>query len=710
MDELHRRRTEAVGALLNPTSVAIVGASERPGAWPERIRANLLRFGFAGKIYAVNPNRETIWGERCYPTPGDLPAPADHLIVLVPAEAALEAVRQGAKAGSRSATIFSAGFDVDGLADLSRLAAETGMAVSGPNCLGNISAGVRMVTTTDSRLEMIKNGSIAIVGQSGGVVTALHRALVTRGAGVKYMVSSGNETVLSTSDYVRYFAGDSDVRVVAAFVESLRDTEGFFAASEELAARGKRLVALKVGQSPASQAAAASHTGALAGSYKAFAAVAARHGVVTVPTLDVAVEVCELLSRVPAPTAGSVGVVSLSGGVRELALDSAYLHGVEFAALSSDTERRIAEIVGPDMEVSNPLDSGYAGISDATNLLACVNAMAADPAVGMVLLQEELLGRPSKYKEDALKLFNESFPGGATQRERVPVALFSMTTTNVTDFGRDIHDALPNLAFVQSVDRAMAATAALFASAPTIGAGPEPDSARTAEARALLRRLPIDLGEAEAKQIAGLYGVGAPEEAVVATPEAAAEWAAENGPGPFVVKVVAAGLQHKSESGGVRLDLEDDQAVRQAATEIAATHVGVDGFLVAKQVVGGIEMIVGFQNDREVGPVVAVGLGGTSVELYGDVKLLPAGCTRDEVVTAIRGTVAGRVLDGFRGDSAGDLDAVVDAVCAVSALAADLCDELVSFEINPLVALEPGRGVVALDALAIRKGVEETYH
>lgn len=694
-------RVGAVRALLNPVSVAIVGANDRPGAWPERIRENLLRFGFMGKIVPINPKREHLWDGPCYASPAELPNPADHLIVLVPAAAAVEAVRLGAKAGSRSATVFSSGLDEAQLEDLREISRETGIAISGPNCLGNVSAAVPLVTTTDSRLDRIEDGSVAIVGQSGGVVTALHRALLGRGVGVRYMVSSGNETVLNTADYIRYFAEDDNVRVVVAFVESLRDPEAFFEAADELDRRGRRLVCLKVGRSPESQSAAASHTGALAGSYEAFEAVASGHGILTVPTLDAALEASELLSRVPAPTGGAVGVVAVSGGVRELALDSASLHGVPLAELGPDTVETIAGVIGAEMEVSNPLDSGYAGLSEPQNLVACVEAMAADPAVGLVLLQEELLGTPAPHKERTLAHFNQAFPGGATRETGVPVSLFSMTSTNVTEFSRTIRRDNPNLAFVQGIDSALALAGTLLRSLPVAGAEAA-TSAVVGPVRELLAALPSELHEVDAKQIVEAYGIAHPKEALVASPEEVGRWAEANGPGPFVVKAVARGLNHKSETGAVRLDLADGAQARAAAEEIVAAQGDLAGLLVAEQVPGGIELIVGFHHDREVGPVLAVGLGGITVELLGDVQLLRPGCSRTEAEAALRRTAAGTVLDGFRGGPKGDVDAVVDAICALGALAADLGDELASVEINPLVALPPGEGVRALDALCLR--------
>ncbi|HZE32486.1 MAG TPA: CoA-binding protein, partial [Actinoallomurus sp.] len=290
-----RHRVDGVAALLRPRSVAIVGARDRSGTWPDRIRGNLRRFGYPGPVFAVNPRRATVWGEPCYPDLVSLPEPADHLVVLLPAPAAVEVLRGARRAGARSATVFSSGFGAeDGLlGQLRDIAAVDGLAISGPNCLGNISVPASLVTTTDSRLAELREGPVAVVGQSGGIVTSFNRVLVDRGVGTRYVVSSGNETCLTTADYLRFFARDDGVRVALAFVESIRDRDAFFAACAEMIAAGKHVVVLKAGQTPESRQAAASHTGALAGSFAAFAAVAEQLGIICITGMDLAVEACE---------------------------------------------------------------------------------------------------------------------------------------------------------------------------------------------------------------------------------------------------------------------------------------------------------------------------------------------------------------------------------------------------------------------------------
>jgi acetyltransferase len=696
-----------VAALLRPRSVAIVGARDRAGGWADRIRANLRRFGFPGPVFAVNPRHTTLWDEPCYPDLASLPGPADHLVVLLPAPAAVEVLSGAGKAGARSATVFSSGFGGErgGLLDRLRdIAAADELAVSGPNCLGNISVPASLVTTTDSRLAELKEGPIAVVGQSGGIIMAFNRVLTDRGIGTRYVVSSGNETCLTTADYLRFFATDDGVRVVLVFAESIRDRDAFFAACTEMISAGKHVVVLKAGQTPQSRQAAASHTGALAGSYAAFSAVAEQLGVVCVASMDLAVEACEYLSRVARPHGPAVGAVTVSGGVRELLLDGAERQGATLAELREETRRRLRELVGDGVEVGNPLDSGYAGLSDPETLARCVEAMAADPAVGVVLLQEELLGRAEPGKERTLRLFDSRFPGGVVDGSGTPVALFSMASVNVTAHGRSLRDQLGNLAFLQGTDRALGAVTAIARATPSPPPPGEPDPG-AAERRALAARLLSASGtgrltEPAAKSLLRAYGLRTPREEQAGTPEEAAR-AASRLTAPYVVKLVSADVGHKSDVGGVALGLATPDDVRDACAGIAARHGPGTGFLVAEQVPAGVELVVGFVRDPEMGPVVMVGSGGVGVELFGDVAFAPAPCSRDTALAALNRTRVATLLRAWRGRPACDLDAVLDAVGAMGRLAAELGDLLSAAEINPLVA-SPGRsGVLALDALAV---------
>lgn len=696
--------TAAVHALLHPTSVAIVGARDRPGGWADRIRTNLLRFRFEGAVHAINPRHATLWGKPAFPDIAAFPEAPDHLVVLVPPEAAVATLSGAAALGVRSATVFSSGGPGSTFGDeLAAIARDTALVISGPNCLGNISVLGKLVTTTEARIEEIVAGPVAVVGQSGGIVHSLNRVLTGRGYGVRYVVSSGDETCTTTADYLRYFGRDPELRVVVTFVESVRDWPAFLDACAALRAVGKHMIAIKVGQSAESRVAAASHTGALAGAYAAFEAAAATAGVVTVPSMDVAVEACEYLTRLPPPKGTGIGAITLSGGVRELLLDAAARHDARLPELGATTIDALGALVGGEVEVSNPQDVGYAGVSSVDTMVACAQALARDGAIDVVLVQEELLTHEVPSKMAALATFDTAFAGASRS---VPVALFSMCSpAAVTPYGRETRERHGSLVFLQSVEKTLAAVTAIgraeqVADRRADAAAERPDTAAAAaRVRALLRAAPLT--EVVAKAALAEYGFATPREGHAVDADDARR-VAETLTAPYVVKVVSTTLTHKLDAGGVVLGVPTPDAVAACCTEMAARVPDVEGFLVVEQVAQRIEFVVGFARDPEVGPVVMVGAGGTGVEAYEDVAFVPLPCSRADARDAIARTRAGsRLLGPWRGRPGGDEEALVSAVCAMSWFAEDLADVVSSAEINPLVAL-PGRtGVLVLDALVL---------
>src|SRR5215468_6196782 len=247
------QRVAGVRALFNPRNIAIVGASDRPGNWSQRVYRSLKKFEFPGAIYAVNPRNKTVWdGQTCYPSLSELPEAPDHVVVIVPGAAAVEAITEAGKARARSATVFSGGFGEGGdpkgqalAADLKRAIESAGIAVSGPNCMGNLAAPARLMTIPDDRITVLERGPAAIVGQSGGIVMSIHRALLARGVNAGYAVTSGNEIGLTMADYVRYLADDPDIRAIACFIESLKHPQAFRAACSYALEAGKPVVAVK---------------------------------------------------------------------------------------------------------------------------------------------------------------------------------------------------------------------------------------------------------------------------------------------------------------------------------------------------------------------------------------------------------------------------------------------------------------------------------
>src|SRR3954463_9076781 len=284
---------KSIHAMLHPRNIVLVGATDNPGNYAERIWTNLIKYNYQGGLYPLNSRRETIWGVPCYKDFASLPDKPDHVLVLVPARVAVQVIRDAAAAGARSATIVTSGFSELQDEESQRLAGElqqavreTGMAVTGPNCLGNLSSGENLFTNIDDRIVTMEQGAVAIAGQSGAIVMAIRQALEDRGVGVGYMVTTGNEAGLETPDLMRYFAEDPRIKVIVVSLEGVRNTKAFRDACKAPRAASKPVIALKLGSSEGGRAAAMAHTGALAGSIETFDAISTREGVIRVRGLD----------------------------------------------------------------------------------------------------------------------------------------------------------------------------------------------------------------------------------------------------------------------------------------------------------------------------------------------------------------------------------------------------------------------------------------
>lgn len=704
-----RLRPELVGNLLNPSNVVIVGATPREGGWPDAVFKNLTGFGYGGDVFLVNPNRSEIWGHACYPSIAELPDRPDHLAVLVPAERVIDAVSEGIKAGCRSATVFASGFgeggDPEGLKRreaLAELVAESGLALCGPNCLGNLSASTRSITLTDRLIKRVNPGPVALVGQSGGVVLFLHSAMRNRGLDVSYAVSSGNELGLNAADYISYCVEDPQVKVVVTFIEAISSAETFIAACDKAKQLGKPIIAVKVGGSAAARAAAAAHTGALAGTLGAFDAVASQHGVIRVDTLEEAVELAEYLGHARLPVSRGVAATVYSGGLRELLHELAEPVGLEFPTLAKSTRDELEAVFPVGTNVGNPLDSGWGSLSSPQIFFQSVDALLSDPSVGAVLVQERLPAGPGEPR-------SEEYIAGLEERAREPgckpIAVFSMVHDSVTDYGCSVRDTAPHLPFFQGASGTVKALAAVMR---YIEAG-RSDAPPPAAPPALGAAGPGALSEAEAKSELARYGLPVPREAV-AVDEASVLAAADDIGYPVVLKGILPGVVHKSDVGLVKLALADAAQVRVALDEIRAAAALVDSsegalqILVASYARDGFDAVLGWQVDPEMGPVVMFGWGGVVVELLRDVVFIPAPTTEAAARAALMTTKAGAVLNGYRGGQPYDVDFVVDAIVKTGRMAAEESSRISAVDINPLRVWGPGQGGVILDAAIILSG------
>ena len=701
-----------IHAMLHPRNIVLVGATDKPGNYAERIWNNLIKYQYEGGLFPINAKREAIWGVPCYKDFASLPEKPDHVLVLVPARFAVQVIRDAAAAGARSATIVTSGFSELQDAESQRLAVElkeavreTGMAVTGPNCLGNLSAGEKLFTNIDDRIVTMEAGPVAIAGQSGAIVMAIRQALEDRGVGVGYMVTTGNETGLETPDLIAYFAADPSIRVIVVYLEGVRNTKVFREACKAARKAGKPVIALKLGASEGGRAAAMAHTGALAGSIETFDAVATREGVIRVRGLDELIETTECFVHADPPKNNRLAAVSLSGGKRGLLIDAFYSAGMNFAPLSKNASAQLTQMLGPGSIVGNPLDAGFAAVVDPTVYMKSIQIMIDDPDTDIVIIDAELPKAPHELRERNLRIVNDMAAAASK-----PVVHISTMSIGFTEFTKGLRKSLPNIAVMQGLDRAVGAIKSLIEYAQLRKEVPDIKSSSTASARAMLEKMlksangAAALDEVASKKLLKAYGIPVSREEIAQTPAEAVKIAKQIG-FPVVAKVVSAEILHKSDIGGVVLNLNSAAEVKKAFNDITARvkklkgKPKLEGILIAQQVKADLELVVGASLDAEMGPVVLFGTGGVDIELMKDVALAGAPLDAAEAKQLIARTKAGVKMKGYRGKPALHEASAVKALVGLSNLMADAGTRIASIDVNPfLINSKLG---VAVDGLIV---------
>jgi acetate---CoA ligase (ADP-forming) len=703
---------KSVHAMLHPRNIVLVGATDKPGNYAERIWVNLVKYGYEGGKFPINARRETIWGVPCYKDFASLPEKPDHVLVLVPARFAVQVIRDAAAAGARSATIVTSGFselqdeESQRLAEeLKQAVKETGLAVTGPNCLGNLSAGEKLFTNIDDRIVTMEQGAVGIAGQSGAIVMAIRQALEDRGVGVGYMVTTGNEVGLETPDLMAYFAADPSIRVIVVYLEGVRNTKAFRDACKAARAAGKPVIALKLGASEGGRAAAMAHTGALAGSIETFDAISTREGVIRVRGLDELIETTECFVHADTPKGNRLAAVSLSGGKRGLLIDTFYAAGMNFAPLSTNASEQLAKMLGPGSIVGNPLDAGFAAVVDPTVYMKSIKIMIDDPDTDIVIIDSELPKAPHELRERNLRIVNEM--AGEAHK---PVIYISAMSIGFTEHTKALRKSVPNVAVMQGLDRAVGAIKSLIEYANLRKEVPDIVSSSKPSARAMLEKMlknangAAALDEVASKKLLQAYGIPISKEAIAQTSAEAVKIAKKIG-FPVVAKVVSPDILHKSDVGGVVLNINSAAEVKKAFDDITRRvkklkdKPKLEGILIAQQVKADLELVVGASLDAEMGPVVLFGTGGVDIELMKDVALAGAPLDAAEAKQLIARTKAGVKLKGFRGRPALHEASAVKALVGLSNLIADAGTRIASIDVNPfLINSKVG---VAVDGLIV---------
>ena len=680
-----------------PKTVAIVGASETGGGgWPRAIYKNLEFANFPAKVYLINPRRDELWGQKVYPDFSSLPEPIDLALTIIPAEFIPETLADGAKNGLKAALVYAARFGEGGddvgaerANKLRDLCEDTGLVVCGPNCMGAMSFPANLLFYPAMRIRGLPVGSTGVVFQSGGTFMFWLQRAAERGLDFSYAVSSGNELNLDLADYINFLVEDKDTKMIACMVEGIRRPDAFIEAARKALEAKKPIVMIKVGRSDAGKEAAQSHTGALASDDSVLQAVCRKYGVVRCYTLDEMIETCLVLNQRRWPKGPNIGMAGFSGGGKGLFLDYVADEGGEMGRLSDETVGLIDPIIDPGLSGQNPIDCG-AGIAyrQQDYSLVCKH-MAADDGVDIVAMQGQL---PTTEDDTTdATIFSNVFE--ATEK---PVLAYVRVSQNVSPAGLEFQRAT-NVPFVQGLSQAVRAIKGLVEYTKAMNKGmkplPKSNGKRT------------NLEGSKFEDLITENGLTPPASGFGKTPGDAANEAEKMGY-PVVLKIVSPQASHKTEVGGVALNLCDSAAVVTAAIDmetrlkVAEPEAIVEGFLV-QEMVSGVEVILGVREDPQFGPFMVVGLGGVLVEAMQDVsfRMLPV---LEEDAKEMLGELRGKaILGAFRGAKPRDTEALVKAICGLSDIFASHREFLADLEVNPLIVRAKGEGVRAVDVRPI---------
>ncbi len=736
-------------SLLRARSVAIVGISQ-PGRFGGQVYANLRDFGYTGAVYGVNPHYTSLYGQPCYPSLSNLPDRPDCAVLAVPNQRLLETLQEAATLKISAAVIFASAYSEKAKAkvetkisgevasqvddnefslqeQLAEVARVSGMVVCGPNCMGFFALPERLAISGYETNPTLPAGNVALISHSGSIWDALLQN--KRQVHFNYAISSGNEMVTTLADYLQFVLTDPTTRVVGLFLETVRDPPTFKAALAEAGERDVPIVALKVGRSERGAQLTQAHSGALAGMDATYDALFDYYGVRRVKSPDEMMDTLELFATGTRASTRYLTAICDSGGERSMLVDLAEAEGVEFAPLAETTSTRLAEILEPGLEPINPLDAWGTGNDYPRIFQECLQTLDSDPLAGLNVFAVDLTEASDfspAYIEVALRalphltrpltfLVHLTAAAGDNQMVRlrqagIPILLGTETglrairhLVEYSEFQRR-----GEAARTRGEEEAKARREAGEDTLSPFRAKPPPGTfhashltphashiAHHAELRQTLQTAPGPLDEFASKEILRAYGISTPAEAIVTSLADALTVAKEIGY-PVAIKT-AAGELHKSDQGGVRLNVTDAAHLTEVYQEFEVRFG--PRLLVETMIPAGVELLLGLVNDPQFGPMLALGMGGIFAEVLRDHRLLMLPTTPTMVWEALLGLRGAALLKGVRGRPAVDIEAVVDAAMRLAALAADLGDLIAEVDINPLVALPSG--AVAVDALIV---------
>ena len=687
--------------LLRPKSVAVIGASDKPGFGLSTCE-NLIRSHRQEDIFFVHPKRESVLGKKCYKSIADLPQQVDMCIILLNKSLVISTLEQAAACGCKAAIVYASGYgetgDKEAEKELRETAERLDMAVMGVNCAGYISNNddlfpFGMIVKRDAR-----PGNIAIISQSGKICLNMMQVDYMN---FSYLISAGNCSCIMVEDYISYLIDDPATKVIGLYLEGVKDPEKFADVLRRAAEIRKPIVILKVGRSEAGSRVASSHTGSLSGSDKAFDALCRKFGIIRVDDIEELVQMCHMLSVMPElPAIPTISAMCLSGGETGVCADVGTLNGLEYPAFTEETLTKLTELLPDYASPANPLDMTATLSHDGPKYAEVIKAIMQDPNVGMVLCGQTVL--PHQSEEDVIYPMSDGMVIAANERIK-PVAVI-----NFFNCDRDpVIRAKLEKAGVALLPAPGTAFKLLRHLMDMVKYKPEEKTLTLAVPHPAANGR-VALSEYDSKMELQDFGVKVPYSEVVKSEEQLERVCCEVSY-PCVAKIESADILHKSDIGGVKLNLNNAMELREAYREVLknaaerAPEAKINGVLVQPMLPKGVEVILGVNVDPQFGPMVLCGLGGVFVEVFKDVALYPAPLNKGEAMDMLRSLKGYKMLTGYRGGEKCDVDALADLMVQVSEYAVANRDTLCEMDLNPVFVYGEGKGVEIADAVIIKR-------
>jgi len=687
--------TERLRTLFEPRSIALVGASEK-STWSLMIHVCLTQGGFDGKVYYINPRNATVHGQATVPSLAAIGEPVDLCYIMVGTNVVLSVIQDMIAAGIHNAVVLTGGFaeqDEHGRElqeEITRLAAEHDLAIIGPNCMGYINIARHTEAMPSLPMRPILSGPVALISQSGALGGMMLNYAHTQNVGLSVLISTGNEATVSVTDALQYAVEDEATKVIAVFMETIREPERFVQIARQAFERGKPIIVLKAGRSEVTARVALTHTGALTGDDRVSDALFRQLGIVRVDSIEELILTANIFANVGELSGRRFGIVAISGGVCDLAADLAEEAGVALPIFSEQTKaglRELLPVIGP---ANNPLDVTGAAMNNQELMGNLLGVVTNDPELDGVLC---IMDPPGDETPQSRFLMN-ILTGIGQALERSPIQSFmaQLASNDVRSSGRAFFERT-GISFLPGGIRILIpALGKLIAWTERYHTAQAKEHGAPTEAVSALAVDGATVGiwsEHQARAFLEQHDIPVIPATLATSVEQAVE-AAQTLGFPVALKIASPDIVHKSDIGGVKLGLQSAEEVRSAFAQVMSSARAVtptpriEGALVSPMRSGGVELLVGITRDASWGQVLAVGMGGIWVEVLKDTSLRVLPVARDDVWAMLSELQGVTLLQGARGSNAADMDALVEVIYRVAQLAQSLDAELESLEINPL--------------------------